>query len=245
MWATSDGPRVEDFGITEDDLARAPRFFFASHRIGLLCGIYFMAALAIFALMLQTGDSWSAAAFFTVITLAAGSVLLLPVVIMVVCAGERVEEQWLCRRVPILRACLAYRTAVEEHRRRTTKPQARPSTPEDWSAVSHMIFVESLRADLGRFVHATVFEVDRESTGFDFFVDKEGRRLLFRCESGTTPVAPAVGRELAASLRDHEADEAVIVTAVEPTQHLQTYIADRPITVVSPWEIEAELGMRQ
>ncbi len=244
MWATSDGPRVEDFGITEDDLERAPKLLFSKYRSTIFVAIYLFAAVVSFALIFETTDSWSAAAFFTVITLAAGSVLLLPAVIVVLCAGTLAEEQWLCKRAPMLRACLAYRTAVAEHRRRTPKPQARPRTPEDWSAVSPEIFVESLRTDLGQHFHTAVSKVDREATGFDFLVDTTSRRRLIRCESGKTPVAAAVGRELVAALDDHGADEAVIVTPGEPTQHLLTYIIDRPITVVTPWGIEGCPGMR-
>ena len=245
MWATSDGPRVEDFGITEDDLAQVPTLLFSKYRTTIFIAIYLLAAAVSFTLIFETTNSWSAAAFFTVIALAAGSVLLLPAVIFVICAGERAEEQWLCRRVPILRACLAYRTAVAEHRRRTTKPRTRPRTPEDWLAVSHGIFVDWLRTDFGQHSHSAVSKVDREATGFDFLVDTTGQRHLIRCESGTTPVAASVGRELVASIDDHGADGAVIVSAVEPSPHLQNYITDRPITVVKPWEIETEMGTRE
>ena len=239
MWATSEGPRIEEFGITEDDLARAPRLFLSSHRVGVLLAAYLVAAAVVFLLIIETSHSVPAAAFFTVITLAAGSVLLLPLLVLLVCAGEQAEERWLCRRVPMLRACLAYQRALAEHRRLTDETVDRPLDPKDWPSLPGPAFLRQVRAELGRRFQSSVAETDREQTGFDFVVDTAGKRIIVRCEVGAMPVAASVARELVAALDDSDADAALIVTTAEPTAALEEYVANRPISLTAPWELDA------
>ena len=247
MWATSDGPRIEDFGINEGDLDRAPKLFLSNHRPGVLVGAYIIAAVVVFAAIFHSSGSMPAAVFFSAVTLAAGSVLLLPVLMLVLCAGEWAEERWFCRRVPILRACLAYQRAVAEHRRSTDNRVFPITTPEGWSSVSHSAFLEMLNSDLDGLFEASVSRVGREETGFDFVVERAERRLLLRCESGVKPVAAGVGRELVAAVDDFHGDTAVIITVAEPTPALESYIADRPITIAPPWALDAavsDVGLR-
>jgi hypothetical protein len=239
MRVTSDGPRIEEFGINEDDLDRAPKLFFPNHRPGVFVGAYFIAAVVVFTAVFHSCDSIPAAVFFSVMTLAAGSVLLLPVLMLVLCAGEWAEERWFCRRVPLLRACLAYQRAVVEHRRSTDKRVSPFTAPEDWFSVSHSAFLEMLSPYLNELFEASVSRADREETGFDFVVVRAGQRLLLRCESGAKPVTAAVGRELVAAVDDFRGDAAVIITVAEPTPALESYIADRPITIAPPWALDA------
>jgi hypothetical protein len=95
-----------------------------------------------------------------------------------------------------------------------------------------------LSTDLDTLFEASVSRVDREETGFDFVVERVERRLLLRCESGVNPVAATVGRELVAAVDDFGGDAAVIITVAEPTPALESYIADRPITIAPPWDLE-------
>lgn len=242
MWATSLGPRIEDFGITEEDLECAPRPFLSNHRLQLMAGAYGLAAALVFCAILATSDSMPAAAFFTVIALAAGSVLLLPVLVFALCAGEQAEERWLCRRFPIFKACLAYQRALVEHRRNEPGRRSPAAPPVEWFGVDQAAFVELTRSELDRQSEAPVSAADREATGLDFFVDQGRRRLLVRCEAGLTSVGAAVGRELAAAVNDFDADEAVIVTVSQPTSVLEDYIVDRPITLAAPWELDTVLS---
>ena len=239
MWATSNGPRVEDFGITEDELASAPKIFLSSHRAEVLIAAYLGAAILIFILILETSRSIPAAAFFTIITLSAGSVLLLPTLIFLVCAGEQAEERWLCRRVPRLRACLAYRRALTEHRSSDKKESALSIDSKDWPSLSKTTFLQQLRFELDRRFQSSVSEIDREQSGFVFLVDLDGKRFIVRCEPGLTPIAAAVGRELVAALDDFHADAAAIVTTATPTVALERYITERRIRIVAPSELDA------
>jgi hypothetical protein len=240
VWATSDGPRIEDFGITEDDLARVPRLFVANHRFAILGLAYLMAAVALFTAILRVGNSWSAAFFFTVVTVAAGSILLLPLVAAAVCAGEKAEERWLCRRVPILRACLAYRKAVADHTRHTTSELLRHSpAPDEWAVLSPGVFRAEVASLLEQSVAAPVFRCDREATGIDFRVDWTDRSVILRCEAGLQPISAGVGRELTAALTEIEADLAVVLAVSGPDPGLARYITKRSIVVLQPWELTA------
>jgi len=235
MWAMSDGPRVEDFGITEDDLVHAPQLFVAGHRVWIFLLTYTVVAAALFFAILQTGSSWPAAVFFAIILLAAGSVLLLPILVAALCVGERAEERWLCRRVPVLRACLAYRSAVSEHRRRATTPsRPRPYTSRDWAALSP----STLRTEVARLLERTslgsVTAFDRDATGIDLEIRATTGPVLIRCEPGGPPVTAGVGRELVAAVADHRAARALIVTTAGASPALADYIASRPISVVAP-----------
>jgi hypothetical protein len=239
MWATSDGPRIEDFGINEGDLDRAPKLFLSNHRPGVLVGAYIIAGVVAFTAIFHSSGSMPAALFFSAMTLAAGSVLLLPALMLILCAGEWAEERWFCRRFPVLRACLSYQRAVAEHRRSADRRVSRVTAPEDWFNVSHSAFLEMLSTELETLFEASVSRVDREDAGFDFVVEQAERSLLLRCESGVKPVAAAVGRELVAAVDDFRGDAAVIITVAEPTPALESYIADRPITIAPPWALDA------
>jgi hypothetical protein len=242
MWATSDGPRIEDFGITEEDLVQAPRLFVASHRPWIFVLTYLVVAMALFFGILLTGGSWSAAAFFTIILLAAGSVLLLPILVAALCVGERAEERWLCKRVPVLRACFAYRSAVDEHRRRkTTLSRPRPCSAEEWAALPAASFRAEVASLLEEWPHGSVASFDREATGFDFSVPLDDSVVILRCEAGSRPVAAAVGRELAAAVADRRATRALIVTTAGASPTLTDYIAGRPISVVTPSQLHATI----
>jgi hypothetical protein len=237
------GPRVEDFGITEEDLSRAPCLFLAGHRGAVLATAYLTAALVAFALMASGSGSYTAAALFTIIVLAAASILLLPILTLAQCASEQAEERWLCRRFPKLSACLAYRKAVAEHARQArSAPAFDPVSAEWWASTPPTAFVEAVRMAIERHPPAAVVSVDRERSGVDFVVDGADGVVLVRCEPGETPVAAAVGREMAAALADHGAARAVLVTAAGPTPALSDYIAERPISVVAPWQLSKTVG---
>ena len=130
MAERADLPRPADFGITEEDLEQTPCAFMTRHRAGVLSGLYLVIAAVLFLLILRSGGSYPAAALFAVLTVAAGSILLLPVVVLSLCATEQAEERWLCSRFPKMRACIAYRRALAEYERRL--PQRSETVDESW-----------------------------------------------------------------------------------------------------------------
>lgn len=240
MAESTGGPRMEDFGITEEDLARAPCLFLAGHRAAVLAAAYLAAAVVAFTLMASGSGSYTAAALFTIIVLAAASILLLPILTLAQCASEQAEERWLCRRFPKLSACLAYRRAVAEHARGAAA--APPADPrERWATSDAAALTEAVAAELRLRVEGSVQGVDRESTGIDLVVTSDLGPVLVRCEPGPGPVEASVGREMAAAVADHRAVRAVLVTGAELAPALADYLVSRPISTVPPWRVGDEL----
>jgi hypothetical protein len=231
-------PRLEDFGITEGDLARVPCAFLSEHRLGALTAAYLVAAVAVFVTILRASGSYSASVFFTIVSLAAGSVLLLPALIFLLCVSERAEERWLCSRFPKLNACLAYRRALAEHGRAVRALTASNATTPQWSVLSRPAMVEAVQARLGELLQVPAVELDVERDGADLAVNPSGGRMLVRCEPGPGPVGAGIGREVVAAVMDHGATGALIVSSGTPTPALEHYLEERPIRLVAPWQLE-------
>ncbi|MGD9252807.1 MAG: hypothetical protein PVG92_02605 [Holophagae bacterium] len=231
-------PRLEDFGITEGDLARVPCAFLSDHRLGALTVAYLVAAVAVFVTILRASGSYSASVFFTIVSLAAGSVLLLPALIFLLCVSERAEERWLCSRFPKLNACLAYRRALAEHGRAVRSMTASNSTTPQWSVLSRPAMVEAVQARLVQLLQVPAIELDMERDGADLAVQPPGSRVLVRCEPGPGPVGAGVGREVVAAVMDHGARGALIVSSGTATPALEHYLEGRPIRMVPPWQLD-------
>jgi hypothetical protein len=215
-----------------------PCSFVANHRLKLLLGSYLVAAGVVFVAILQVGDSWPAAVFFTLIVVAAGSILLLPVLMLGLCATEAAEEHWLCRSFPKLRACLAYQKAMAEHERRIIARTPPPVGEDEWLALSELRFLEEVASLLERRHPSAVSRMQRESSGLDFVIEDGVSEVLVRCESGSIPIAASVGREMAAALSDRGAGRAVIISGARAAPLLEDYIADRAIEVIAPSNLE-------
>jgi hypothetical protein len=209
--------------------------------VAVLAALYVVIAVGVFAMIARTGGSYSAALYFTVISLAAGSVLLLPALVFALCASERAEERWLCARFPKMRACLEYRRAVAEHTRRPSSTSRMPAETW-WQTASRAAFLAAVRRGLDGWPGVEVEDLDRETTGADMVLGTAAGETLVRCEPGLGPVGAAVGRELMAALAERGAARAVIVSAAEPAPALDAYLGERPLGFVRPWELEHELG---
>jgi hypothetical protein len=237
MWATSDGPRAGDFGLSEEDLAGVPRAFLGSHWPMVLGILYLVAAVVLCGLIFHVGRSWPAAVFFTVMALAAGSILLLPLALAAVCVGERAEERWLCRKLPMVRACLAYRGAREDHDARLRRGERRRENPNWWILAGPREYRDAVGESLKSLFPDEVRELDCEASGIDFLVTIEDP-VVVRCFAGTGTVPASIGREVAAVLGDRSASAAVIVASGDPSGDLADYVSTRSMAVVRPWEIE-------
>ena len=134
MWATSDGPRVEDFGISERDLVQVPRLIVASHRKWIIVGVYLVAAASFSrscGRRLLVGGR-----LFHDHRPCSG---LGPVAPGPGCGSVRRRaggERWLCRRFPVLRACLAYRRRSPSTVGGVCSRRDRSPKSEDWRAIS-------------------------------------------------------------------------------------------------------------
>ncbi|HSN53196.1 MAG TPA: hypothetical protein VLT32_00920 [Candidatus Sulfomarinibacteraceae bacterium] len=236
--STDREPRPEDFGLSGADVARAPEPVTTRCRPLIVVGLWVLILAAAFVIILVATGSAAAALVFSVVTVGAASIVLVPLLVCVVCASERAETRWLCRRVPVYEACLAYRAALDAFRRGKLRQEAAEADHGRWLELGPA----ALRAEVARQLEAAGAVVepvpDRELAGYDLAVEAGGgETVLVRCEPAARPVAIGVGRELAACLAETGADRAVVVTVAPPSPQLAAYLAGRPLAVVAPWAL--------
>ncbi len=234
---TIETPRPEDFGLTPDDVERAPELVVARFRPQLFIGLYAAVGGLSFVLILWYSGSIGAAAAFSLIGTAAISVVLIPALMCVLCASEKAETMLLCRRFPQIQACLAYREAMTEFKRLTRRSPEEPHDRAWWLRLSGPAFRGQVRHALETRGLELTPVVDRRTEGFDYSFSDRGEEVLVRCEAGADSVEVGVGRELTACLDETGAARAVLVTPSGASQRLETYLVSRPIDVVDPERI--------
>lgn len=235
-----DKPRPENFGVTAEQVEQAPELFVTRHRLAIFVAIYIAVFAVVFTVVFATSESVPAALIFGLILVAAGSVVLIPLVVCCLCASEKAETRWVCRRFPAMKACLAYREALAEFTRKTRRSPDRPRDRDWWIGLSASTFRGQVQAALEQRGLELTPVVDRQVDGYDYaFADDDDDTVLVRCEEGTTPLDIGVGRELTACLLETGAARAVLVTAAGVSRRLTEYLVDHPIDVVEP---EAILG---
>lgn len=234
-----DKPRPENFGVTAEQVERAPELFVTRHRPAIFVVVYLAVFAVVFTVVLATSESVTAALVFGLILVAAGSIVLIPLAVCCLCASETVETRWVCRRFPAMKACLAYREALAEFTRKTRRSPDRPRERDWWVGLSASTFRGQVQAALEQRGLELTPVADRQADGYDCsFADDRGT-VLVRCEGGTTPLDIGVGRELTACLLETGAARAVLVTPAGVSRRLTRYLVDHPIDVVEP---EAILG---
>lgn len=229
-----DKPRPENFGVTAEQVEQAPELFVTRHRLAIFVAIYLAVFAVVVTILFEASESFSAALFFGLILVAAYSIVLIPLMVCGLCASERLEIRWLCRRFPAIEGCLAYREAVAEFARATRRPPDRPRDRNWWAGLPAATFGAQVQVALERSGLVLTPVADRQTDGYDYsFFDDDGR-VLVRCEGGATPLDIGVGRELTACLLETGAARAVLVTPAGVSQRLIEYLVDHPIDVVEP-----------
>lgn len=227
-------PSIDDFGISEQDLATTPRPWLERYRPQILIALLIGAVSVLYVLMLDELSSVSAAAMFSVVLVAAWAIVLVPVFICLLCASEAMERRLLCRRHPSFDACLGYRKALDEYRRRRNRHQPCRADTHWWVGLSSDAYrieverrLERLGADLDR-------PRNREAAGYDFEANSPDGRILIRCEPGDRPVKVGVGREMLSCIAETAAHRAVIVSAAGSSAALVSFLRGRPVEMTDP-----------
>jgi hypothetical protein len=234
-----DKPRPENFGVTAEQVEQAPELFVTRHRLAIFVAIYIAVYAVAFTVIFAASESVPAAVIFGLILVAAASIVLIPLVVCCLCASEKAETRWVCRRFPAMKACLAYREALAEFTRKTRRSPDRPRDRDWWIGLSASTFRGQVQTALERRGLELTPVSDRQVDGYDYsFVEDDGT-VLVRCEGGTAPPDIGIGRELTACLLESGAARAVLVTPAGVTRRLTEYLVDHPIDVVEP---EAILG---
>jgi hypothetical protein len=236
---TIDEPRPESFGVTAEDVELAPELFVTRFRLLIFFALYIAVFAAAFTIIYVYSNSIPAALTFGLIAVAAVSIVLIPLLMCVICASEKLETRWLCRRFPAIKACVAYREAMTEFRRLTRRSPEPIHDRQWWSRLSPPTFRGQVQEALQKRDLRLTPIVDRRADGYDFTIDEDGEKVLIRCEAGATPVDVGVGRELASCLEETGAERAILVSPAGVSPNLAAYLMDRPIDVVDPEQILA------
>lgn len=241
MRAESRDPPPGAYGLTSSDVHSAPRAFVTDHRAGLVVGGYVGVAAAVFVGIAIVTGSHAAAAYLTAIVVAAGSIVLVPLLVCVVCLGERAETAWLCRRFPKMRAVADYRRALEAAHR---PDRDLPPAGLDWRSVDQIGLCEVVQRRLEDAGCTVVAVSDPAATGYDLEVrGEDGSLVLMRCVAGHRPADAATGRELLGAWTATGARRAVLVVPAGPTPALEELAARSPVTVANlTTMIEACIG---
>lgn len=233
MFSGSQEPTPEQFGITPHDVDRVPTAFVRTHRAHLTVALWMLTLCAAFVVLLSVTGNVATAAFFALVATAAASIILLPLALCLLSAGEHAETVWMRRHRPTYAACVAYRDAVAAHREAAAR--AARTRSDRWFACARR---SATRAEILRALTSRGMDVrevdDVETAGFDLTVRDHGRMLLVRCLPGNRSAGPAIGREMTGLMADHGAQAGVIVAASGATLELQAYVERRPLVVVHP-----------
>ena len=234
---TIDQPRPEDFGVTAGDVERAPELVVTRFRLLIFLVLYIVVFAVVFAFIFAFSDSIPAALTFGLIVVAAVSIVLVPILLCALCASEKLETRWLCRRFPAIKECLAYQEAMAEFRRLTRRPPEGPHDHAWWTRLSGPTFRGQVQQALNQRNLELTPVADREAEGYDYTFRDTSGKVLIRCEAGATRIDIGVGRELTACLDETGAGRAIVVTPSGVSKRLAAYLMDHSIDVVDPEQI--------
>jgi hypothetical protein len=237
---TIDPPRPEDFGVDAGEIDTAPEPFITRFRYSIFVILYATILVVAFLVLYRISGSIPASMTFAVIGVGALSIVLVPILMCVVCACEKAEIKWMCRRFPALERCLDYREALADFMRRGARSPEPPHDRSWWSGLSPTSF----RAQVGRDLESRGLDLepvaDRGAAGFDYTLRDGDETVLVRCEAGPEQVEVGVARELVACIGETDADRAIVVTPGGASTTLGSYLVDHPITVVDPMDLPGD-----
>lgn len=232
-------PRPEDFGLSEHSLESVPRPRIEARRGLCVVMVYGSAVALVLSAALTLSGSVIAALFFGILLVAAGSVLLIPAVTGLVCAMERCEHNWLCRRYGAYRALSEYRRATAEHEVAQHQYEVWQSrTLEDhWRQMDQRTLVTET-AELYRQAGKSVREmVPHDRAGVDLLIVSDASVTAVRCVADPVDEGLTLGRELAAARLDAGADRLLLVSPRGVDEELAEYLASHAGTILDAGDL--------
>lgn len=224
---TARPPRPEDFGLTDDMIHSAPRTLFGAHRGAWIVGLWAGAAVAVLVALLVLSGSIAASLAFTVLAIAAASVLLVPGLTALVCGLEVCERCVLCRRHSHYAALIRYREAVDRfetgaRRRAAARVRSGVRFWTDLAPAALVAEVERLFEDAGS-------EVERlpedRGAGFDLVLTDGGARTAVRCQAEPIENGRALGHEMAGARLELGVERMVLVAPAGAPAELEELLA--------------------
>ncbi len=232
-------PRPEDYGLSESTLESIPRPRIEPRRSLCIVVVYGSAVALVVSAALALSGSVIAAVFFGILLVAAGSVLLIPAVTGLVCAMERCEHNWLCRRYGTYRALSEYRRAMAQYEVELGQYDLwHARTLEDhWRQMDQRTLVAET-AELYRRLGTSVREIDpRDRAGVDLMIVGDRSVTAIRCLTDLPDGGLAFGRELAAARLDAGADRLLLVAPGGVDNELAEYLAGHAGTILDAGDL--------
>ena len=220
-------PRPEDFGLSEHNLESIPRPRIEARKGLCIVVMYGSAVALVLSAALALSGSVIAAVFFGILLVAAGSVLLIPAVTGLVCAMERCEHNWLCRRYGAYRALSEYRHAMAEHEVAQRKYEVwhERTLEEHWREMDQRSLVAET-AELYRRAGNRVREMaPGDRAGVDLLIVGDASVTAIKCVADPVDTGLNLGRELAAARMDAGADRLLLVSPRGAGDELVDYLA--------------------
>ncbi len=234
-------PQPGDFGLSEDNLESIPRPRIEARKGLCILIVYGSAVALVLSAALALSGSVIAAVFFGILLVAAGSVLLIPAVTGLVCAMERCEHNWLCRRYGAYRALSDYRRAMDDHKvaQRQYEIWHARTLEDHWRRMDQRALVAET-AELYRRSGIAVREMGpHDRAGVDLLIVGDASVTAIRCVADPIDTGLTLGRELAAARLDIGADRLLLVSPRGVDDELEEYLASHSGTILDAGDLAA------
>lgn len=143
------------------------------------------------------------------------------------------------RTTPVMARLAALRDAQSEYaaQRKLYLAHQRRLSEAFWRSLSGTQFEKELAALFVKHGYAATLTPATGDGGVDIVLRKDGRTTVVQCKAHSRKVPVGVARELAASMRDFNADAAIIACLEGVTGPTRAYMQDKPMSVVALPEI--------
>jgi len=239
-------PSLENFGLLEGSVKNIPKTWFdieainpgsskTNHNIFLVYGL-----LTIVSFFLIFGREIhfnfpSIVGFF-----AFGFVSVIPFGILLAILGPIEKKLYSVFSADFKRYC-AYRRACETYQQNKREYDQRVSAYNHevskrqegyWRALSGMAFESELGKLFSLMGYVVKLTPSTGDGGVDLILQMDGKRTVVQCKAHNKRIPIIVARELAASMRNFQADEAIIACLDGVTKPVAQYIKNKHISVL-------------
>jgi len=224
-------PSLTDFGLTEDSLARLPKKRFDQNKWEKRSVFSSFSVLALVIILAYHVSALIAPALLLFVIAPSGLITY-----SILIWGEK---KLLCLRNEDFKNACAYWAACDDYSRKKAEFDAwiRKQKEEYWRSLSGIGFENELGKLFSLMGYNVNFTPRTGDGGVDLFLRKDGKLTVVQCKAHNKRIPIGVARELSASMKDFQADNAIIACFEGVTQPVSEYIKNKPITVLKLGDI--------
>ena len=227
-------PRPEDFQLTPESFARVPARLFEPNKGRYAVHIIVLGAAVIAGHLASGSWPWILASFlgwFLFGRLPAFGILSALLIFPLL----NVVEMWYRRRTnPDFQRALSFAMAGKAYlAKKAAYDEWVQQCQEDyWRALSGVAFEKALSKLFRRMGYQVKLTPTTGDGGVDIILQTEGRITVVQCKAHSKRIPIGTARELAASMRDFHADDAIIACLNGVTRPVAEYIKGKSISVL-------------